>query len=67
MESRIQDCPGFPYMGRQGDALTRDTSKLEFIDDFIYLGLAASLEIKMDNDGRQICNGVRESRLSFLV
>ena len=41
MESRIQDCPGFPYMGRQGDALTRDATKLEFIDDFIYLGLAS--------------------------
>ena len=36
-----------PYMRRQGDALTPDAPKLEFIDDFIYLGLAASLEMKM--------------------
>ena len=47
MESWIQDCPGFPYMGRQGDALTPDATRLEFIDDFIYLGLAAFLEMKM--------------------
>ena len=47
MESRIQDCPGFPYMGRQGNALTPDATRLEFIDDFIHLGLAALLAMKM--------------------
>ena len=47
MESRIQDCPGFPYMGRQGDALTPAATRLGFIDDFIYLGLAALLAMKM--------------------
>ena len=47
MESRIQDCPGFPYMERQGNALTPDATRLEFIDDFIYLGLAALLAMKM--------------------
>ena len=32
-------------MGRwQGDALTQDASKLEFIDDFIYLGSVISNE-----------------------
>ena len=39
--------PGFPYMGREGDALTPDATKLEFINDFIYLGLAAPVEMKM--------------------
>ena len=34
-------------MGRQGDALTPDATKLELIDDFIYLGPAASLAMKM--------------------
>ena len=47
MESRIQDCPGFPYMGRKGNALTPDATRLEFIDDFIYLGLATLLAMKM--------------------
>ena len=47
IESRIQDCPGFSYKGRQGDALTPDATRLEFIDDFIYLGLEALLAMKM--------------------
>ena len=34
-------------MGRQGDALTPDATRLEFIDDSIYLGLAAPLVMKM--------------------
>ena len=46
----IQD-PGLswipPYMGRQGDALTPAATRLGFIDDFIYLGLAALLAMKM--------------------
>ena len=27
MESRIRDCLEFPYMGRQGDALTTDARR----------------------------------------
>lgn len=47
MESGIKDCPGFPYMRRQGDAFTPDAARLEFIDDFINLGLVALLAMKM--------------------
>ena len=48
MEFRIQDCLGFPYMGRQGDALTPDirlkwNSLMTFIF-FIYLSSVISNE-----------------------
>ena len=48
VEFRIQDCLGFPYMRRQGDALTPDirrnwNSLMTFIF-FIYFGTVISNE-----------------------
>ena len=59
VESRMRDCPEFPYMGRQGDALTTDArrNRNSLMTYFIYLGSVISNEDGSRRDNNKVRPG----------